>query len=198
MPRRASTRILRVLVVALLVLPACSSGDDGGDAAPPATGPDATSSPTGPSPDPETTGAPLEIDACSLITQEDAEIALGAEVDEVEDPFGEGLVTEDPGEIAGACGFRPSGVDDGRVVAIGVAAPGSITPEEFDELTEGGIQLGGPGDEATRWAVVCSSAAATWSSASSSTRERAWTPTARSPSSSPGSRRSASRRVAEV
>ena len=33
------------------------------------------------------------------------------------------------------------------MVAIGVASPASITPEEFDELTEGGIQLGGPGDE---------------------------------------------------
>lgn len=147
MRRRASTRILRVLVVALLVLPACSSGDDGGDAAPPATGPDATSSPTGPSPDPETTGAPLEIDACSLITQEDAEIALGAEVEEVEDPFGEAFLEGDPAEFAGVCAYRPSGADDGRVVAIRVAAPGSITPEEFDELTEGGIQLGGPGDE---------------------------------------------------
>jgi hypothetical protein len=33
------------------------------------------------------------------------------------------------------------------VVAIGVAAPGSITPEEFDQLAEGGIPLGGPGEE---------------------------------------------------
>jgi len=30
---------------------------------------------------------------------------------------------------------------------ISIAVPGSVTPEEFDALTEGGIPLGGPGEE---------------------------------------------------
>ena len=41
----------------------------------------------------------------------------------------------------------PTETDDRRAIMIGVAAPGSITPEEFDELTEEAIPLGGPGDE---------------------------------------------------
>jgi hypothetical protein len=87
------------------------------------------------------------IDACSLITEEDAEIALGAKVEVVQDPFGEGLLEADSAEFASACAYRPSGTDDGRTIVIEVAAPGSITPEEFDELTEDAIPLGGPGDE---------------------------------------------------
>ena len=87
------------------------------------------------------------IDACSLITEDDAGIALGAEIEIVEDPIGEGLVVEEPGEIASACGYRPSGTDDGRAIVISIAAPGSVTPELFDRLTEGAIALGGPGDE---------------------------------------------------
>ena len=87
------------------------------------------------------------IDACSLITREDAEIALGAEIEIVEDTVGEGLVVGGPGEVASACAYRPSGTDDGRAIVISIAAPGSVTPEEFDRLTEGGIPLGGPGDE---------------------------------------------------
>ena len=147
MRRRSSTWVLSGLVIALLLLPACSSGDGGEDSSPAVTGPDVTGSSTGPSSDPGTTGAPLVIDACSLVTQDDTEIALGAEVEAVRDPVREGLVTEDPGEVASACGFRPSGVDDGGAIVISIAAPGSVTPEEFDALTEGGIPLGGPGDE---------------------------------------------------
>jgi hypothetical protein len=71
--------------VALLVLPACSSSDGGEEAAPTATGSDATGSSTGPSPDPETTGSEVVVDACSLITADDAEITLGAEVERVQE-----------------------------------------------------------------------------------------------------------------
>jgi hypothetical protein len=141
------TRVLRGCVVAILILPACSSGDGAEDPPPAATASGATGSSTGPTSDPGTTGASTAIDACALITEEDAEIALGAEIEEVEDPFGEGFLEGDPAEFAGVCAYRPIGVNDGRVIAIGVAAPGSITPEEFDELTEGAIPLGGPGDE---------------------------------------------------
>lgn len=146
MRRRSPIRVLHGLVVVLLALPACSSGDDGEAGAPSATGPAATSSSTGPS-GPGARGAPVLIDACSLVTREDAEIALGAEVEVVQDPVGEGLVVEERGEVASACAFRPSGTDDGRAIVISIAAPGSITSEEFDRLTEGGIPLGGPGDE---------------------------------------------------
>lgn len=89
----------------------------------------------------------MVVDACSLVTQDDAEIALGVEVEEVQDPFAEGFLEGDPAEFAGVCTYRPSQGNDGRVVAIGVAAPGSITPGEFDELAADGIPLGGPGDE---------------------------------------------------
>lgn len=147
MPRRSSSWVLSSFVVAFLVLPSCSSGDDAEDAAPTATGSGGTSSSTGPSSDQGTTGASTAIDACSLITEEEAEIALGTEVEIVEDPLGEGLVVEHPGEVASACAFRPGGTDDGRAIVISIAVPGSVTPEEFDQLTEGGIPLGGPDDE---------------------------------------------------
>ena len=144
---RWSTRVLLGCLAAILVLPACSSGDGDEDPPPAVSGSGATGSSTGPSSETGATGSSSAIDACALITEEDAEIALGAEIEVVQDPFGEGLIQGDPAEFAGACAYRPSGTDDGRAIAIGVAAPGSITPEEFDQLTEGGIPLGGPGDE---------------------------------------------------
>ena len=52
------------------------------------------------------------IDACSLVTQEDVEIALGAKVEIVQDPFGQGFLEGDPEAFAGACAYRPVGADD--------------------------------------------------------------------------------------
>jgi hypothetical protein len=140
---------LAVLVAAIAILASCTSDGGSDDHAPIGSGPKgssaATVDPTGPGP---TTTAATP-DACSLITAEDAEIALGAEVEIEDDPFAVGLLEGDPAEFASVCAYRPAGAgaDDDRGIVIGIAAPGAITSEEFDELTEDGVALGGPGDE---------------------------------------------------
>ena len=147
---------LAVLLVVALT-PACSSsGGDGPPGASPTadaatgveTGPAGSIATDAPAPTGATgaTGA-IAPDACSLLTQEEAKIALAGAVELVTDPFGEGVIEGDPADFASICVYRPAGSDADHLVAVAIAAPGAVTDAEFDDLVSGGIPLGGPGDE---------------------------------------------------
>ena len=142
--RDATTRWVPMFAALLLALAGCSSGTPE-DAS---TGPTPPSGATGPTAPTGASGGPaLAIpDACVLVTDAEASAVLEGQVESVADPFAAGLVQANPADFASFCFYRPV-PDDGRFVSIGVFDPASFSDATFRAQVDGGLALGGPGDE---------------------------------------------------
>ena len=81
-------------------------------------------------------------DACALVNADEAAVTLEGEVEAVEDPTGEGLVTPpDIGELRSVCYYRPSPDDGGSFVATALFEPGSVPDATLEQATQEGTLI---------------------------------------------------------
>jgi hypothetical protein len=145
-----SHRLVVLVTVGALTAVACSSG--GGDAeataSTGATGWTAATGATAAAPTSPTGASGVPSSACQLFTQADAEELFGEPVEQVADAVELGLITASAIPAGtGVCYYRPTPDDGSRFAAVAVLPPGALTEEEYRAQVEGGVGLGGPGDD---------------------------------------------------
>jgi hypothetical protein len=73
---------------------------------------------------------------------------FGGAVEQVPDAIEQGLITASAIPAGtDVCYYRPTPDDGSRFAAVGVIPPGALSDEEYRAQVEGGVALGGPGDD---------------------------------------------------